>query len=119
CLRQINPGMVSIMRASRFPALLFSACLLSACSEQDKEIQATVNAAAPAVTDIGAQAEVSAQALHRLFDDYFENYLELNPTFATFIGDNRFNDAFANDISPGWREVAMVLEQDALQRLDA
>lgn len=61
----------------------------------------------------------NSAALHQLFEDYFESSLELNPTFATFIGDNRFNDAFANDISPEWRAAAQALEQDALDRLES
>lgn len=38
--------------------------------------------------------------LHRLFEEYFERSLELNPLVATFIGDHRFDDRLANDISP-------------------
>jgi hypothetical protein len=42
----------------------------------------TSQAADPAVT----------QELHRIFDEYFEPRLVLNPVFATYIGDNRYND---------------------------
>ncbi len=107
------------MRSLRFPALLLSAYLLSACSDQDKDIQATPPSGTPPVASSEGPPSSTSQALHQLFEDYFDNSLELNPTFATFIGDNRFNNAFANDISPEWRATAKALEQDALQRLAA
>ena len=46
--------------------------------------------------------EPANQELHRVFDDYFEARLLLNPVFATYIGDNRYNDRYVNDISPAW-----------------
>lgn len=63
--------------------------------------------------------EPANQELHRIFDDYFEARLLLNPVFATYIGDNRYNDRYVNDISPAWREAARGLEQEALERIEA
>ena len=57
--------------------------------------------------------------LHRLFEEYFEAWLVLNPTFATYIGDNRYNDRYVNNIGPAWREAARSLEQDSLDRVNA
>jgi uncharacterized protein (DUF885 family) len=45
-------------------------------------------------------ADDSARELNQFFEEYFERTLELNPLFATFIGDPRFNHKLANDISP-------------------
>jgi uncharacterized protein (DUF885 family) len=45
----------------------------------------------------------SSRRLNDLFERYFEEYLELNPVSATYIGDNRYNDRIANDIGPEWR----------------
>ena len=45
-------------------------------------------------------ADDPARELNQFFEEYFERTLELNPLFATFIGDPRFNDKLANDISP-------------------
>jgi uncharacterized protein (DUF885 family) len=61
-------------------SLAFSACAL--CAPQ-------AVAAQPAGTE-----------LHQLFEEYFERSLELNPLLATFIGDHRYDDRLANDISP-------------------
>ena len=45
-------------------------------------------------------ASSDGAALHELFEEYFERSLQLNPLLATFIGDHRFDDRLANDISP-------------------
>lgn len=47
-----------------------------------------------------ADATGSSQALNRLFEDYFQQSLQLNPLQATFIGDHRYDDKLSNDISP-------------------
>ena len=49
----------------------------------------------PAVTD--------APALHRLFDDYYEESLALDPVLATTLGDHRYDNHMANDISESYR----------------
>jgi uncharacterized protein (DUF885 family) len=71
---------------------------------------------APALTQQGGSASAELQ---RLFDDYFESMLVLNPTFATYIGDNRYNDRYVNNIGPAWREAARSLQEDALERVNA
>lgn len=58
-----------------------------------------------------------SEKLHLLFDRYFEEYLELNPVFATFIGDNRYNDRFANNIGPEHRNASLALEKTYLEAL--
>ncbi len=60
---------------------------------------------------------VQSEKLHLLFDRYFEEYLELNPVFATFIGDNRYNDRFANNIGPEHRNASLALEKTYLEEL--
>jgi len=71
---------------------------------------------APATTETGP---ATASEMHRVFDEYFEAQLLLNPLFATYIGDNRYNDRYVNNISPAWREAARALEQKALDRIEA
>jgi uncharacterized protein (DUF885 family) len=76
----------------------------------------------PAAATPPASAQSNARAsqeLNLLFEEYFEGKLVLNPTFATYIGDNRYNDRYVNNISPAWREAARALEQDALARINA
>jgi len=64
-------------------------------------------------------ANTASEELNQLFEEYFESRLVLNPTFATYIGDYRYNDRYVNSIGPGWREAARSLEQDALDRINA
>jgi len=80
----------------------------------------------PIETSAAASTEAAAEAgtatrdeLHRLFEEYFEARLVLNPLFATYIGDNRYNDRYVNNISPAWREAARTLEREALERVQA
>ena len=59
-----------------------------------------------------AAAEPAAGAqLNRLVDRYFEEAITRQPLFATYIGDNRFNDRYANSLSP-----AYVAESEAIER---
>jgi uncharacterized protein (DUF885 family) len=110
------------MRKSQTLLTLLLIASLSACSDQTagpvEQPPADAAREAPGSSTL-ADAERNSQALHQLFEDYFESYLVLNPTFATFIGDNRFNDQYANDISPEWREAARELQRSALEQLQA
>jgi uncharacterized protein (DUF885 family) len=65
----------------------------------------------------GAGASSDSAALHKLFEDYFERQLELNPLSATFIGDHRYDDKFTNNISPEF--IALSLEVDRKALADA
>jgi uncharacterized protein (DUF885 family) len=44
-----------------------------------------------------------AEALFELAESYFEEVLVLNPLYATLLGDERYNDRLANDLSPAHR----------------
>lgn len=44
--------------------------------------------------------------LHKLFDNYYEDYIKLFPLVATSIGDNRYNDVLPNDGSAQFRQQA-------------
>jgi uncharacterized protein (DUF885 family) len=45
----------------------------------------------------------SGPAFNQLLDNYYEEYLKLNPLEATQINDNRYNDQLPNDISEQFR----------------
>ncbi|HEX7114059.1 MAG TPA: DUF885 domain-containing protein [Steroidobacter sp.] len=73
----------------------------------------TVAAAALALiisAGVEAQNQPPSEALERMFEEYFELSLELNPLQATFLGDPRYNDRLTNNISP--EHLARVLEID-------
>lgn len=65
----------------------------------------------------GAAADTSAAALSAVFDDYFEESLELNPLSATSIGDDRYNDRLAIPIGTEYRERSLAMEKRYLDRL--
>ena len=69
--------------------------------------------------DPAATGEDASAALAALLDEHFERNLELNPLFATSIGDDRYNDRLANSIGLDHRQAIRELNQDVLQRLAA
>ena len=83
---------MTIARRFRVPALLLA--LVAPL--------AAMAAPAPA-TAPGPAANQESSRLNDLFERYFEEYLELHPVSATYIGDNRYNDRIANDLGPEWR----------------
>lgn len=60
-------------------------------------------AAAPATRQPAAQAS-KAQQLDRLYEDYWDASMRLNPLQATFQGDARYNGELPNFLSPAWRQ---------------
>jgi uncharacterized protein (DUF885 family) len=60
-----------------------------------------------------------SQRLNALFEQYFEEYLRLNPLIATYIGDNRYNDSLPNSLSPEFRARAREMNERYLAALDA
>ena len=90
--------------------------LILACSPQTDEQRLTT----PDPSSSSSPEEAS-QALNALVEAFFEEYLALNPRFASFVGDYRFNDRFVNDIGPVWREQMLDTHQrylEALKKID-
>jgi uncharacterized protein (DUF885 family) len=88
----------------RHAFLLIAALFVVACSnEQPADTQ-------PAVED-------AAEALHSLFDEHFEHVLELSPISATSIGDDRYDDKYANSIGSEHRDASRALDEEFLQRI--
>ena len=83
---------------SRQPvALALSLVLTSfAAGAQAPSTHAGHPPAAPATMVNAATSE----QLNALFEQYFEEYLKMNPLLATYIGDNRYNDQLPNFIGP-------------------
>ena len=81
----------------------------------------TVLAAACAQSPGSEVAELSpaatSAALDQLFEDYFEERLELNPILATMIGDPRYNDQLPNFLTPEYLAEQEAFEKRWLDRL--
>ena len=88
---------------NRIPAASLAVLLLlAACGSEQ-----------PATTESG---DASA-AFATLLDEHFERVLELNPMSATSIGDNRYNDRYANSIGPEHRARRRALNEEFLARV--
>ena len=87
------------------PCITFTLLVITACDAQRDPAPLPEPAEPSTVTGI------ETEQLHQVFTEFWEEYLVLDPVFATYIGDNRFNDKFANDISPDWIARAQALER--------
>ena len=68
----------------------------------------------------GSQAAIDKAAqLERLYDQYWEELLVLNPLQATFQGDPRYNDRLPNFLSEDYRERSEAFTREWLQRIEA
>jgi len=65
------------------------------------------------------RAASESQKLQVVFDEYFEQQLQLNPILATSIGDPRYNDRFVVSIAPDVIAQERQLERDYLARINA
>ena len=80
--------------------------LLSACGREPPPVADQPSPAPAGTGDVpGAASGVGSDAasLHGVFEDFFEDYLRLNPTFATAIGDHRYDDRMAISFGPEYR----------------
>ena len=82
--------------------------MLSACGHDSNELARTAG------NSVGGDASA---ALATLFEEHFERHLELNPLYATRIGDDRFNDRLAIDMGAEYREHTRLLDEEYLSRL--
>lgn len=117
------------MKFMLLPSLLVL-LVLSACKPSPNEPPAA-EAAAPAAGEAETEATADAatgqaeedvatsQALNELFESYFERVLEMNPVYASFIGDNRYNDRFSNNIGPEYLAESKALEEEYLAAINA
>ena len=66
-----------------------------------------------------ARAETPAEQLDRLFEEYWQASLELNPVRATFIGDYRYNDRYPVTIAPEHRAARKALLERSAAAVEA
>jgi uncharacterized protein (DUF885 family) len=86
-----------------------------------KPLAAVILGAALSLAACGREAvspaalQTNETAIFQLAEDYFEDALVLNPAFATFLGDPRYNDRLAIDISPEHLEAVRAMEERYLE----
>ena len=76
------------MKIARFASLLVT-LILFACEGKGIDQDQMPEAA-------GADAGEKIAQLNELYEECFDRSMELNPIYATFIGDYRYNDRFAS-----------------------
>lgn len=74
-------------------------------------LKATLSVVLASVAVANAHAQSPSSGLNQLFDDYFERSLQLNPLQATFLGDRRYDDRLANDLSDRHRAEALASDR--------
>lgn len=58
-----------------------------------------------------------AEALATLFEDYWQEGLQLNPIGATYVGDSRYNDLLPNTLGPEYRAASLAYAQKWRNRI--
>lgn len=102
--------MEGITRVSGSARLVASACVCAT---------ACAHGSGPAAPPGPPGDGVDASALHRVFADYYEQALALDPVLATTLGDHRYDAHLAIDISDEHRHRQQKIYTGFLVRLDA
>ena len=66
---------------------------------------------------LGDEIAPNSSELETIAEDYFEEFITLNPLNATFIGDMRYNDRLANNLGPEYRAASDALDRNYLEQL--
>jgi uncharacterized protein (DUF885 family) len=72
-----------------------------------------------ALRQSGSQPATESQKLRQMLEDYFEEFLELAPLFATSVGDHRYDDRLGIVISEEQRERRRLLYQRYQSKITA
>lgn len=98
-------------------SILFACALLAGCGDGQRAAPAVGETAAPVPAP--ATAAALATELAQLYEQHFEESLELNPMRSTFLGERRYNDRFENMLSPEHRARQQASAQRWLERMQA
>ncbi|PBQ25411.1 DUF885 domain-containing protein [Shewanella algae] len=72
---------------------------LSACSKEESTLVTQPQAEQQPAA---AMAQTAEQAYLAMVDQFFKDYLKLEPIYATFVGVNDYNDTFGGDLSEAY-----------------
>ncbi len=89
---------------SRLPVVVALCVALCACA-----VQPPMPDPAAAPVGAAAAADEAGEALHGMFERWFEDALRMNPLLATYIGDHRYDDQLPNYLGPEYRAEAKAL----------
>lgn len=97
--------------------LLLAPAFLAGCEKESPATTASESATVQGTTSEAELAAAEARRANEIFEEYFEKQLELNPIYATAIGDHRYNDRFAVTISPEWQARSLEVDREYLARI--
>ena len=107
----------AMYKKSLITPLAVTAMLIAACGKEPAQ-----ETAAPAATETDTQATettvTEAEKLHALFEEAWDEVMEMNPTYASFVGINDYNDRFSNSIGPEYRAQSLAMNERFLAALD-
>lgn len=110
------------MLSKQILAVCIACFCISGCG-QKKEPEATPAETATTTQDAAEQEGFArrdpGETVNEIFERFFQEYLELNPIQATFIGDPRYNDRVANSVGPEYRRASRALEEKYLAEIQA
>ena len=108
------------MNLRLLPLSLALALALAACGSDDPATGVANPANAPATSQaVKAEPAAVAAELEKLYADFWEASLELNPIQATFVGDPRYNDRLPNFLSAESRKEQHDFDQSWLDKVNA
>ncbi len=97
-------------------SLIWTALVLAACGDSVEAPSA--DDATQSATEANEVGDAATE-LSSLVDEYFDRVLEMNPLYATFIGDDRYNHRLANTLSAEYRQQDEALNREYLDRVTA
>jgi uncharacterized protein (DUF885 family) len=95
--------------------VLVGGCAAAPVGSRSAQIAAAATSAPSSLTPAGV-TQTADVALAALVEEYFERVLELYPTLATYIGDERYNDRLEMSASPEFVVRVATNERTYLQR---
>ncbi|EDQ00119.1 DUF885 domain-containing protein [Shewanella benthica] len=72
---------------------------ITGCSDNDNPASKDTSSTVIGVSSEVAQTSQNEQVYLALVDDFFKDYLKLEPIYATFVGVNDYNDQFGGDLT--------------------
>ncbi|RTR35926.1 DUF885 domain-containing protein [Shewanella canadensis] len=97
---------------------------LTACSDSEKATGISVNSPVeiaqnnPAKAGQAIKNQAVEQAYLTLVDNFFKDYLKLEPIYATFVGVNDYNDQFGGDLTDEYLKARHEFNTSYLKRVE-
>jgi uncharacterized protein (DUF885 family) len=117
-LSRLSPAKLSRAATRRAQAAAVLLALAIGCAHPPGHPTAATGTGLSIAPAVGAGA-ARVPELARIFDDYYEESLALDPVTATTLGDHRYDDRMANDISEAFRARLGEMAHRFLTRLAA